>query len=194
MYPWGVPRLWTDTIETHRQEVRAAILAAAARLAEEHGVTNVTMSEVASAAGVGRATLYKYFPNVEAVLTAWHQAQIAAHLAELEQAAAREGTAAKKVVAVLHAYALIVQQHHGSQIAAAVHEGDHMHAPRAALTSFVTTLLKDAAEDGALRSDVSPRELAIYAISAVQAAQELPNAAAVGRLVATITAGLELRS
>ena len=189
-----MPRLWTDTIETHRQEVREAILEAAARLAEEHGVTNVTMSDIASAAGVGRATLYKYFPNVEAVLTAWHQAQIAAHLAELEQAAAREGAASDKVIAVLHAYAQIVQQHHGSQIAAAVHEGDHMHAPRAALTNFVTALIKDAAEVGTVRSDVSPRELAIYAISAVQGAQELPNGAAVRRLVGTITAGLELRS
>ena len=194
MYPCAVPRLWTDTIETHRQEVREAILDAAARLAEEHGVTSVTMSDVASAAGVGRATLYKYFPNVEAVLTAWHQAQITAHLAELEQAAASQGTATQKVTAVLHAYAQIVQQHHGSQIAAAVHEGDHMHAPRAALTSFVTGLIKGAADDGTVRNDVSPRELAIYAISAVQAAQELPNGAAVRRLVATISAGLELRS
>jgi Bacterial regulatory proteins, tetR family len=44
-----------------------------------------TMSQIAEETGIGRATLYKYFPDVEAILLAWHDRQIAAHIAYLEE-------------------------------------------------------------------------------------------------------------
>jgi AcrR family transcriptional regulator len=40
---------------------RAAVLEAAARLFAEHGVENVTLDEVAAAAGVGKGTVYRRF-------------------------------------------------------------------------------------------------------------------------------------
>ena len=42
---------------------RRAIVEAARALFEEHGVTQVTMEQVAKAAGVGKGTLYRRFPN-----------------------------------------------------------------------------------------------------------------------------------
>jgi hypothetical protein len=44
---------------------------------------------------VQRATLYKYFPDARAVLTAWHERQITTHL---DQLAAVAGPAAPAVV------------------------------------------------------------------------------------------------
>src|SRR4051812_36263133 len=82
-YTAAVPRLWNDTIETHRREVRDAILQTTAALASKHGVTAVTMSQIAEETGIGRATLYKYFPGVEAILVAWHEQHVAAHLEHL---------------------------------------------------------------------------------------------------------------
>ncbi len=64
-YPRLVPRLWSETIEDHRREVRAAILDATWALVTERGLTSVTMSQIAEETGIGRATLYKYFPDVE---------------------------------------------------------------------------------------------------------------------------------
>jgi len=78
-----VPKLWTETIETHRREVREAILDTTAALVAEHGLLGVTMSQIAEETGIGRATLYKYFPDVEAILLAWHDRQITGHLAQL---------------------------------------------------------------------------------------------------------------
>src|SRR5918996_4902222 len=62
-----VPRLWTETIEEHRRAVRDATLDTAAALVGEHGLRSVTMSQIAEETGIGRATLYKYFPDVEAI-------------------------------------------------------------------------------------------------------------------------------
>jgi len=70
-----VPRLWNQTIEAHRREVHQAILDTTWGLVTEQGLRAVTMSEIAEK--VGRATLSKYFPDVEAILVDWHERHIA---------------------------------------------------------------------------------------------------------------------
>ena len=52
-----------------RERVSAAILEAAAGVLAERG-EQASMSDVAAAAGVARATVYRYFPNREALLEA----------------------------------------------------------------------------------------------------------------------------
>src|SRR5690349_10303288 len=87
MYDLRVPKLWTETIDAHRAAVRDAALNAMAALVAERGLVSLTMSQIAERAGVGRATLYKYFPDAQAVLTAWHERQINVHLDRLTAAA-----------------------------------------------------------------------------------------------------------
>ena len=65
-----MPKLWNETIEAHRRQVHNAILDANAALVAKHGVRSVTMLQIAEATGIGRATLYKYFSGVEAILVA----------------------------------------------------------------------------------------------------------------------------
>src|SRR5919201_3114537 len=52
---------------TLQERVSAAILEAAAQLLARRGEA-ASMSDVAAAAGVGRATVYRYFPSREALL------------------------------------------------------------------------------------------------------------------------------
>ncbi len=59
-----MPRIWSETIAAHRDAVRDATLDATAALVAEHGLTGVTMSQIAKESGIGRATLYKYFPDI----------------------------------------------------------------------------------------------------------------------------------
>src|SRR5688572_13267214 len=109
-----MPRLWSKTIEAHRREVRDATLDTAAALVAEHGLRSVTMSQIAEKTGIGRATLYKYFSDVEAILVAWHERQINTHLENLAEVRDQAGEAGERLEAVLEAYALISHAHHGT--------------------------------------------------------------------------------
>lgn len=189
-----MPKLWTETIDAHRTAVRDAAIDAMAALVAERGLVAVTMSQIAEQAGIGRATLYKYFPDAQAVLTAWHERQINAHLDRLTAAAGPTARAAVRLRAALTTYARI-QFHsgahsHGGDLAALLHRGDHVEQARHRLRDFVRDLIAQAARDGDVRGDVSADELATFCLHALTAAGALPNQAAVHRLVAVTLAGL----
>src|SRR3989337_2291685 len=121
-----MPKLWNDTIETHRRAVRDATLDVAAALVAERGLRAVTMSEIAEKTGIGRATLYKYFPDVEAILLAWHEREITGHLEHLARVRDQAGDAGERLEAVLEAYALISHEshgHHDTELATFLHRG-----------------------------------------------------------------------
>jgi AcrR family transcriptional regulator len=183
-----VPRLWTDTIDAHRAAVRDATLDATAALVDEHGLASVTMSQIATRAGIGRATLYKYFPDVESILAAWHERQVASHLQQLEHV--RDKEKRDPLAAVLHAYALISHERHGGPIAAALHRGEHVDHAASHLRQLIARLIAQGADEGRLRDDVDPDELAAFCLSALEAARGLPSKAAVGRLVDVTMTGL----
>jgi AcrR family transcriptional regulator len=189
-----VPRLWNETIEAHRSAVRYAILDTTAALVAQDGLRAVTMSQIAEEAGIGRATLYKYFSDVEAILVAWHERQVTAHLEHLAEVRDQAGTAGERLEAVLEAYALIAHEHHGTALAALLHRGEHVARAQRQLSSFIRDLLTEGAEMGDLRDDVAPDELASYCLHALTAASGLPSKAAVSRLVMVILAGLRPRA
>lgn len=193
-----MPKLWEETIEGHRRAVRDATLDTAAALVAEHGLRAVTMSEIAERTGIGRATLYKYFPDVETILASWHQRQMADHLEALAEVRDRAAEPIERLEAVLTAFARIqrdrVQQHHsqphGSELAALLHREEHVAEAHSRLHEMIRNLLAEAAEAGDVRGDLAADELAGYCIHALAAAGHAPSDAAVLRLVALITDGL----
>jgi AcrR family transcriptional regulator len=188
-----MPKLWNETIEAHRRAVREAILDTTAALVAEHGLRSVTMSQVAEEAGIGRATLYKYFSGIEAILVAWHERQVTDHLEYLSVVGDQAGTTVERLEAVLEAYGLIVYEHHGTELAALVHRGEHVARAQQQLSDLIRDLLTRAAETGDVRDDVAPDELASYCLHALAAASSLPSKDAVRRLVTVILAGLRPR-
>jgi len=188
-----MPKLWTETIATHRREVRDATLDTAAALVAKHGLLSVTMSQVAEETGIGRATLYKYFPDVEAILFAWHERQITGHLEHLTKVRDQADDPGERLKAVLEAYALISHEHHGTELAALLHRGDHVARAEQQLHEMIRGVLTAAAKAGEVRDDVSPAELASYCLHALAAAASLRSKAAVHRLVTVTLAGLRRR-
>ncbi|MGH3775643.1 MAG: TetR/AcrR family transcriptional regulator [Pseudonocardiaceae bacterium] len=193
-----MPKLWNETIEAHRRAVRDATLDATAALVAKHGLASVTMSQIAEQTGIGRATLYKYFPDVEAILGAWHERQIAGHLEQLAEARDQAGDAGERLERVLQAYALIHQQRvqhhrnepHGTQLVALLHPDEHVARAQQHLLDMFRDLLTEAAQTGDIRDDVAPDELASYCLHALTAASNLPSTAAAHRLVTVTLAGL----
>jgi len=190
MYTWVVPKLWNETIEAHRRAVRDATLDTTAALVAEHGLRSVTMSQIAEETGIGRATLYKYFPDVEAILVAWHERQVTGHLEHLAEVRDQAGDAGERLEAVLETYALMSHEHHGTELAAFLHRGEHVARAQQQLSDFIRDLVIEGAETGELRDDVAPEELASYCLHALTAASSLPSRAAVRRLVTVTLAGL----
>jgi AcrR family transcriptional regulator len=185
-----VPKLWNDTIDEHRRAVHEAILDATATLVAEQGLTSVTMSRVAERSGIGRATLYKYFPDVEAILAAWHERQIAAHVRQLTAIRDRAGGAVERLEAVLTAYAQISHRQHAPDLAALLHRGEHVAQAHQHLRDLIRELLTEGAQGGDIRRDVPPEELARFCLHALTAASSLTSHAAVRRLVTVTLAGL----
>lgn len=184
-----MPKLWNETIETHRRAVRDATLDATAALVAEQGLASVTMSAIAQATGIGRATLYKYFPDVDAILGAWHERHIAGHLAHLQHVRDHLG-AAGGLEAVLEAYAQMSQAHEGGELASLLHQGAHVAHARLHLSGFLRDLLAEGAARGEIRADVAPDELALYCLHALSAAGVLQSKVAIRRLVVVTMAGL----
>ncbi|MBA2531166.1 MAG: TetR/AcrR family transcriptional regulator [Nocardioidaceae bacterium] len=189
-----MPKLWDETIEAHRRAVRDATLDATAALVAEYGLLSVTMSQIAEATGIGRATLYKYFPDVEAILFAWHERQVGSHVAQLAELRDGAGAPRDRLQAVLEAYALISHEHHGTELAALLHRGEHVARAQQQLSDLVRDLLTECAKAGDLRDDVAPGELASYCLHALGGASDLPSRAAVRRLVNVTLAGLQARA
>jgi len=189
-YTGRVPKLWNETIEAHRRAVRDATLDTTAALVAEHGLLSVTMSQIAEETGIGRATLYKYFADVEEILLAWHERQVSGHLEQLAEVRDQAGDPSERLEAVLEAYALISHQHPDTELAAHLHRGEHIARAQRQLRDFIRELLAQAADAGIVRDDVAPNELASYCLNALTAASSLPSKAAVRRLVRVVLAGL----
>ncbi len=204
-YTYMMPKLWNDTIEAHRRAVRDATLDTTAALVAEHGLLSVTMSQIAEETGIGRATLYKYFPDVEAILVAWHERQITGHLAQLATIRDQAGDPGARLESVLETYALISHEHlshghhghhrqHGTELAAFLHRHEQVGRAQQQLSDLIRDLLIEGAAAGGVRDDVAPDELASYCLHALTAARSLPAKAAVRRLVTVTLAGLRPRA
>ena len=188
-----MPKLWDQTIEAHRQHVTDAILHTTVALVSENGLRAVTMSEIAERADIGRATLYKYFSDVESILIEWHERQIEAHLHQLGEVIDRPCSPAERLTTTLETYAAIAlgsRGHNDSELASVMHRSHHVAKAQRRLHAMLTKVIAEAAIVGEARDDVSPKELATYCIHALEAAPRLSSKRAVTRLVEVTIDGL----
>ena len=152
-----------------QDRVAGAILDAAAGLLARGGEPP-SMNEVAEAAGVARATLYRYFPTRERLLqdlTATAISATADRLAEadLDAVPVTEGIA--RVARVVAAG--------GSRYAALVSQLGPADAGREQeqITTMIDGLLRRGIDDGTFRGDISADELRFLLGSLLQAAARL---------------------
>lgn len=184
-----MPRLWTDTIDGHRRKVHDAVLDAAERIVTADGVLAVNMSRLATEAGIGRKTLYGYFPDVVAVLGAWHGRQVDRHLEALREAA--DGAPpSRRLRTVLLAHARMAREQHRAPTLPLDGDDGRVAEARARVLTFVAQQVEQAQARSELPEDLPPSEAATFSVHALAAAARCSSGAAVERLVDTTLRGL----
>jgi AcrR family transcriptional regulator len=154
------------------------------------------MSHIAHEAGIGRATLYKYFPDVEAILHAQHERHIRHHLDRLNELRQGPGDTHARLEAVCLGYAQICRhraQHGTMEMSALLRKPEHVGEAESQLLELFADLLSAAAAAGHIDTATSVEELAAYCMHALGAAAALRSDAAVRRLVDITLAALGSR-
>jgi AcrR family transcriptional regulator len=83
-----VPKILGDSLAAHREQVRAKVFDAMRTLLYTRGFDAITLSGVASAAGVGRTAIYNHFPDRESLLVAFVEHETAQYVTRLQDALA----------------------------------------------------------------------------------------------------------
>lgn len=92
-----VPKIKAATVEEHRLATIDRLLDAFGSLVLERGYTGLSFADIAQAAGLARTAVYNYFPDIESMLFAWTEREVANAITELEGEVASTGTAAEQL-------------------------------------------------------------------------------------------------
>ncbi len=142
---------------------RDQILAAAKRWFSVQG-PDVPMEEIARAAGVGIGTLYRRFPDREALIQAVARDSFEKALAEARAAVAEEPTAWEALVRFLHQsqeLRLTMQLAMTSPPRIVLRDDEERNELRRALIEVLDTVVHAAQAEGTLRGDIDTGDVAM---------------------------------
>ncbi|POX41246.1 TetR/AcrR family transcriptional regulator [Streptomyces sp. Ru72] len=169
------------------------LLKAAAEAFAEHG-ENASLDDIAKRAGVGSGTLYRHFPNRQALLEAAYVDRIEAMAARADEIA-RELPPGEALVEWLHELCVGTIQVRGMKalLGSAVTDGSSaaVTACGTAMKEAAARLVEAAQKEGTLRGDVEPIEILRLA-HGVATASELANGQGrdIRRYLSLLTDGL----
>lgn len=175
-----LPRLWADTIDNHRRQVNDAILDATAALIAEQGPASVAMSAIAGRAGIGRATLYKYFPDIESILVAWHARDFAHSRSRLMALAEVDDVTLDDVAEFVRTQRR-EHRHRGPDVLGVLAHtladanGGAGGTVEGEIVAVLATLLAGLARKGQVRHDQDPELLARWLLHAAHAPSDLDD-------------------
>ena len=164
--------------EALQDRTAAAIVDSAAAIMAERGDA-ASMADIASVAGVSRATLYRYFPNREALLHAMATTSV-------EELAARIADADLRGIPVKEAIARLVRGFVaiGSKYVAVSSGHRHRTADHpsvdALLSEPVRELFRRGIADGSLRADLDPELLLDLFSGLIKAALDITSGGRAG--------------
>lgn len=154
---------WNDALKAHKERYRDQIIDAAIALVAEEGVTKASMAGLAQRAGIGRATVYKYFPDVESALLAHVEREVDECAEHISKACAEKTTVPDRMQAYVRA---MLEHFAGSRHRlgwATLDQADLSSAAFASVREHITKLhvalaelMTEGIEQGVLRSDLDP--------------------------------------
>ncbi|MFE2956685.1 TetR/AcrR family transcriptional regulator [Nocardia tengchongensis] len=183
----------TAELRSDARNNRDQILAAAQLVFREQGA-NVSMKDIADAAGVGVGTLYRRFPDRGALITAAAHSYLSA-LSDLAATAERDSpTAFEALTRLLRDCAELRL----GALAAAIEPTLHadikaeptLAEARTAITDRLARLTTQAHTDGTLRPDVTPTDIGRLMTLQIYATPDEPYPTAINRVLDLLIDGL----
>ncbi|MCV7071712.1 TetR/AcrR family transcriptional regulator [Mycolicibacterium rufum] len=144
---------------------RTAVVAAAEAAYAERGV-DVSLNEIARRAGVGNATLYRHFPDREALLAEVYTGHLERYCALAEDAAKADDPVTALRDCVVATCALQATNRGLADLLASLRSlSPRVEELRARHYRAIAALFRRAAGSGRIRSDASPADLAVLLIA-----------------------------
>ena len=156
-------------------------LYAAADLIAAKGLENTKIDEIATAAGVPRATLYYHFAGKEEILAFLLRHSLAALADEVAEAAATPGTGRQRLAAVIGVWIEHTMRRPGvsralvGDLGRAIRLPELAGAVQKAFYDPIAGVLTAGAEDGSLRTFANPESVAVSVFGAVMMSAMLHN-------------------
>lgn len=163
-----MPKIWADTVEEHRASVVEAILDAAEATRAADGLAGMTMSAIALRAGIGRATLYKYFASVDAIVDACHARQVRQQLQHL----VTHTESASPTVQALTELIVAQRRSHAHRDRGDAHDLD---GDRNEIVAVLARFLERLADNAAIRADLPYDQLAAWIMHTAHAPGSIPD-------------------
>jgi AcrR family transcriptional regulator len=134
---------------------RAAVLDAARALYTERG-SNVEMREIAERAGLGIGTVYRHFPEKQALVRALLEEKFAGMAERYAAELAREATPWERLEGAIRAAMAAQQQDLGVAEVLSAASADHQRIARATpgLVDSLDRIVREAVADGSARADL----------------------------------------
>jgi AcrR family transcriptional regulator len=143
---------------------RELILQTARRLFAERGL-GVTLNDIAHEAGVGVGTVYRRFPDKDAIIEALHEAKFASLVELAEHAAGMESARDGLRAYIMGTLELRASDRALAQVIVhAVPASDSVRRSRVLLDALVTAIVERARVDGVVREGFEPRDVPILVL------------------------------
>ncbi|MEQ3550090.1 TetR/AcrR family transcriptional regulator [Pseudonocardia nematodicida] len=153
-----MPKVIGGSLATHREQVRERVFAALRAQLYERGFGSVTLAGVAAAAGVGRSAMYNHFPDRQALLVAFVEAEAARYVGELDAALAGAASPSDRLAVFARTQLRRLAEFHlppGQALAGALDPQAYRRIAAHAdpIGDRLTAILADGAADGSMSGD-----------------------------------------
>ncbi|MGB3306935.1 MAG: TetR/AcrR family transcriptional regulator [Thermomicrobiales bacterium] len=192
---------WLALIADHKQKQAMQIGQAAAELALKDGLSSVSMSALARAAGVSRATLYNYVPDVATAIRLYLRAQGEAFMAYVTSVIAGEKGAEAKLRRYIREQVAYVASPEHRAAAALMDAGlgrlsDTPSTHERQAPSLLQEILSEGIETGVFSNHVGAEALALivdrmlYSAHALVTTKNISEPSARGALTSLVLDGI----
>ena len=107
-----MPKIIGNSLDEHREQVRARVFDALRNQLYERGFEAITLAGVAAEAGVGRTAMYNHFPDREHLLVAFVEDEAARYVARLTEAVDAVDDPADKLAAFARLQLTTLAEYH----------------------------------------------------------------------------------